>query len=362
MPVEVLKELEVYERLIVDVAKAVFLQRNPNRQRVPKGFEQRLHLTIRHVDPGSAIPVLLRSIDHLPGGQASLLPPADDEFDEARDLLEKAVQAAASGKPLPTEFPSVVLSRFNTFGRSLRPDESIELRRSRDAKGPRYDRALRKKLVLMTAKSFTDSVDVTGEVVEADVERHVFHLAFQDRRVASVLPAEHEDAVLVAFRGHTHLRLRVIGTGRYDAQERLERIEEVDDALVFEEEPVTVERFRSRISELKDLPDGWLDGAGTQLSKTALDAVADAFVHLHDQEDVPLPYLYPSPDGHIGAEWTMGSWEISADIDPDTLETVLDAVDAETAAGREERAAIATPDGRNALARFVTAFGRKGAS
>ena len=66
MPVEVLKELEVYERLIVDVAKALFLQRNSDRKRVPKGFEQRLRLSIRAVDPGSAIPVLLRTAEVRP--------------------------------------------------------------------------------------------------------------------------------------------------------------------------------------------------------------------------------------------------------------------------------------------------------
>ena len=54
LPLDVLQELDAYRRLVVDVAKAVFLQNQPGRKRVPKGFEDGFALYVRAVEPGSA--------------------------------------------------------------------------------------------------------------------------------------------------------------------------------------------------------------------------------------------------------------------------------------------------------------------
>lgn len=360
VPLDVLKELEVYERLILDVAKAVFLARHPDRQRVPRGFEGRLKLSLRHVEPGSAMPVLLRSVEPPPSGQATLLPSGPDEFEEARDLIESAVRAAADGTVFPRLFPRSVLGRFNHFGRSLRSDEAIELRKQKATTGPKYTHAVRKKLVLMEEKSFSDTVDIVGRIYEADVEKGVFHIQTDAQKIAGSFTYENESVILAALSEHKRTRVRVIGTGRFDASDRLERVEEVEDVLLVDEDQLTLDDLRQRSEELKVLEDGWLDGdQGRALDAAALQRLTDVLADIHEQEEVPVPYLYPTPSGDVQAEWTIGSWELSATFKLASGDVELDAVDSQTGAGKEEQASTQTPEGRLALVNFVTSFRRK---
>lgn len=362
VPLDVLKELEVYERLIIEVAKAVFLGRNPRRQRVPKGFEERLKLSLREVEPGSAMPILLRTVDTTSTGQATLLPAGPDEFEEARDLVMAAVRAAAENSALPKEFPRSVLGRFNSFGRSLRNDEALELRRERTEPGPKYDHAVRKRLVLMEEKSFSDAVDIVGRICQADVDKRIFHIQAGDQRIAGDFTPEHNQKLLGALQEHEHTRVRLIGVGRYNVHDRLERIEEIEDVIPIEEGQLDPNELRERIDELKALTDGWLDGAGHTLDSVKLQEVADLLTELHEQEELPIPYLYPTPSGELQAEWTIGSWELSGVFDLSTGAVELDALDTMTGAGKEETVNIGTPEGPFELVRFVMSFNRKARS
>ncbi len=69
-----------------------------------------------------------------------------------------------------------------------------------------------------------------------------------------------------------------------------------------------------RIVELRRLQDGWLDGAGQSLSSDGLDWFLSAF-----EEEYPVdlmrPYLYPTPEGNLLAEWSLGDNSCSLDVD-----------------------------------------------
>jgi hypothetical protein len=45
---------------------------------------------------------------------------------------------------------------------------------------------------------------------------------------------------------------------------------------------------------------------------------------------VPVPYLYPLPDGGITGEWTRGDWEISATVTLPDLAIELHALNVES--------------------------------
>ena len=79
-----LPELAAYRDLVLAVAKALFQGRNPQRQRLPKGFEGGFRLVLDRVEPGSAVPNVCRVVDEA----LSLFPGlvgVPDLFDEARD-------------------------------------------------------------------------------------------------------------------------------------------------------------------------------------------------------------------------------------------------------------------------------------
>lgn len=70
----------------------------------------------------------------------------------------------------------------------------------------------------------------------------------------------------------------------------------------------------ARLEELAGLKDGWLNGKGSALDRERLKLLAGNFRTYFDIA-LPLPHLYPTPEGGVLAEWTLGHWAISVDID-----------------------------------------------
>jgi hypothetical protein len=141
MPLEVLPELTAYRDLVLAVAKALFQTRNPQRHRLPRGFEAGFRLVLDRVEPGSAVPNVSRVVEQEP--QLFPAPPSPDLFDEARDLVQQGIAAAATGEPLPKELTKDILIRFNAFGRTLRDDERVIVAPPGKRDGAVYDRAHR---------------------------------------------------------------------------------------------------------------------------------------------------------------------------------------------------------------------------
>ena len=81
--------------------------------------------------------------------------------------------------------------------------------------------------------------------------------------------------------------------------------------------PVNPLDFAVRIEELKLLKRGWLDGKGEALDPTKLDWVVEAFQN-YFAGDAKLPYLFPTPEGNLLAEWLLGDNSVSLEIDLST--------------------------------------------
>lgn len=70
----------------------------------------------------------------------------------------------------------------------------------------------------------------------------------------------------------------------------------------------------ARIEELKQLKAGWLDGEGLPPDHGGLEWLRGAF-DAHFPDDLPNPYLFPTPEGHVIAEWPAKPWSPSLEID-----------------------------------------------
>ena len=80
----------------------------------------------------------------------------------------------------------------------------------------------------------------------------------------------------------------------------------------------------ARLDELRDMQDGWADGMqivsdwgsgyGKAPSHDGLDWLAASFEHNYP-DDLPLPYTYPTPEGGIQMEWSIGAFEAEIEID-----------------------------------------------
>jgi hypothetical protein len=323
MPVEVLADLAVYKEIVVAVARALFFSRNPGRQRVPRGFEDGFQLVLRQaIGHGSAVAVLERPVTPAAGAQASLFATTElDYFAAGRDLVAEAISAVAMGRPLPAEFPRTVLPSFNSFGRNLRPDERLEIRSPRLTTGASYDRNVRKQMVLQRATTYEDHAEFVAAVAMFDGVRMTFELLVDGRRVPGKLPDLSSDAapIIRTAAGYgEELRVRVVGLGSYDANDRLTALLRVDEASFAEDEGKRAQLdIEARLNKLAELPSGWLDGSGTSFDRDGLIWLTGALKSA-ETSGLPRPYLYPMLDGRVQAEWEWTLPEarsVSAEID-----------------------------------------------
>lgn len=311
IPLEFLKDLAVIEEMVVEVAKWRFLQAHPDRKRSPRGFMDGVSLRLSAVEEGSAVPVISLV---MAGG--TLFPPENQTyFIEARDAIVGAIAAAGSTNQaaILEHLPEHTLSYFDRIGRSLREGEVMELSRDGEAAPARLTKETRRTLVLASSKAraFSEETTVRGVVPEADQDNMTFQVQLPDGRKLPVTMSEpHIDTILKAFNGYRDgLRVLLQGVARTTRTGRLERIESIEHMSLLD--PLDI---AARLDELKELQDGWLEGVGRAPSADGLDWLSSAF-DAYFPDGLPLPYLYPTEDGDVRAEWSLGGVEASADVD-----------------------------------------------
>ena len=110
--------------------------------------------------------------------------------------------------------------------------------------------------------------------------------------------------------GHDEYVL-IQGIVRKDRENHLNTFESIEHVT-----PLDPLDIKLRLDELAKLADGWLDGKGRAAAKEKLEWLTGTFESFFDT-DLPLPYLYPTAEGGIQAEWTLNEWEVSLEIDLD---------------------------------------------
>ena len=68
--------------------------------------------------------------------------------------------------------------------------------------------------------------------------------------------------------------------------------------------------IRSQLDSMRTMKDDWLEGGGAAPSPGGLDWLAQVF-RAYYPDDCPRPYLYPTEDGGVQAEWSLEQWTVS---------------------------------------------------
>ncbi len=312
IPLEVLADFAVLSEMILEVAKWKYREDNPSRHRVPRGFSDGISLKLTGVEQGSVIPVISLVV-----GSALLLPSESEEYyNVARDTVISAVAAAEQGTRITDHLPEKLLGYFDRFGRNLAEGEAIELESVTTQQRARLTKDTRRKLVLASSsKQYTEETSVYGLVHEFDQRAKTFQLTLPTGEILRGIPADsqHYDSIFEAHKEfRSQQRIRVNGVGRFDAFDKLLEIVSVEHVVLLD--PLDVE---VRIEELKLLKRGWFDGRGEALDSAKLDWLADAFRN-YFADDAKLPYLFPTPEGNLLAEWSLGENSVSVEIDLST--------------------------------------------
>lgn len=312
IPLEVLADFAVLSEMILEVAKWKYREGNESRHRVPRGFSEGISLKLTGLDVGSAIPVISLVVTPSP-----LVPPQSEQyFIEARDSIIAAVAAAEQGTRITDHLPEKLLGYFDRFGRNLGEGEAIELASDATQQTARLTKESRRKLVLSSsAKHYTEETSVYGLVHEFDQRARTFQLSLPNGAILNRIPVEsqHYDSILDASHGFRNQhRIRIFGIGRFDLNDRLLEMISVEHAVPLDPLDLIV-----RIDEIKQLRDGWFDGKGSAFDSSQLDWIVMSFQNLYPDE-AKLPYLFPTPEGNLLAEWSLGQNCISLDIDLNT--------------------------------------------
>src|SRR6266496_3779100 len=163
LDLDVLPELYAYKELLVAAAKELWHRHNPDRQRLPKNFEDSLCLKFYDLKRGSVAVPIFREVEV--ANQAELFQfEQPDELDEAVLLVTEGVEAANSGQPLPEALPKNIIPLFENYGKTLRPDEFIELQPQNKQIKASYSAESRDRLLKFCAEGYTDVIDFVGEV------------------------------------------------------------------------------------------------------------------------------------------------------------------------------------------------------
>ena len=111
--------------------------------------------------------------------------------------------------------------------------------------------------------------------------------------------------------------------------------------------------IRCRLESFKSLKDGWADGMqpatqwgegyGKAPQEEGLDWFAQQFTKRY-VSDLPLPYIYPTPEGGIELEWSLGSFEISLEVNLETCTGEWHWVEIPTDADAEDMLDLANPE------------------
>lgn len=351
IPFEVLKNMAVLEDLVIEAAKWKYLQAHPDRQRVPRGFTEGVSLQLTEVRDGSAIPVialtLLTTTPMFPE-----IGSHQQYFEMGRDAIIATVTAAEAQTRGTNTLPSHLSGYFDQLGRSLRDGETLELD-PRNLENPaRLTKETRRWILLQSDKiqELTEEVVLRGMIPEMDQERMTFEFQLiSGQRIKAPLEVQHLDSILEAFNGYRDNRkIMIRGIGRFNRNEKLLGLSSVEHVSILDDLDTG-----ARLEELKTLRNGWLDGKGIAPTRNGLDWLAEAFQRNYPDELLP-PYLYPTAEGGVQAEWSVNDWEVTLEIDLNQHQGQWHALDMANAQEQEKSLNLNEPADWQWLATEIT--------
>ena len=316
LPFSILADLLPLQDLIVDVAKWSF-KKKTKYKRAPPHFDK-TSLKITGLGSGSTtVEIGIRTDQPVLDGVPV---PGHTYFEDAVDSILSTIESAAQDpEQINSDIPTRYITYFNRIGRSLSNKESMEIT-AMDGRTACLTQQSRESLVLHTANEIMKDTSIRGTISEADKRKMKFRLErIHGGAVQCTLAEQHSEAVIEALASYdsgrnsnensSAMRVRVRGTGIYDKQDRLQRVESVKSVEMLDKLDVG-----ARLDELCNLQAGWLEDGGAAPDHGGLDWLSDAFEAYH-LDELQMPRAYPTADGNVSLEWSLDSKEIEIEVD-----------------------------------------------
>lgn len=315
-PVESLGEVAAYRDLLFAVSRDVYLRGHPERERVPRGFEEEFNLRLTDVREGSTIAGLELLPSFSRAGTASL-PGVEGVFERARDLLTEAIAAIAAGAEVPTTFPAAAISKLRKLGKTLRAGELLRFGSPLDTNA-RVDVTPRlndRFVELSEALDYSMPGSAIGRIVRWDSERGTFGLRSPDGEIIGCeLGGELDPSNLVQFvsaDGASGPLVNVYGISRVSMDGQLQRFSAV--AAVDPVNTQGMESLSRKLQLIQGLKYGWLGPGSVPPLDTSI-ARAERLLPALAIKNASIAAL---ADGGIRAEWASQGTDYVLEIEAD---------------------------------------------
>ena len=288
IPIEVYADLPAWMDLGKELVRHGFIERHPGRTTVPKHIREDFEMSLEAVRWEPEARIIARSTN----GSAEFLQVGLDRF------------MATLGEDVP-RLPQPFVGPMGRLYRHLEDGEAIALstKNHQRTKGLTKEQMHSMSVLLSTPKPEPMSQVLHGAIYEVNKEKRTFNLEAKTGRRMQNLPLSdlNSSVVLSAF-------------DNYEAG-GLVRVEGVmpDDFSVASIQDLDI---RARLEELGKLKDGWLfDDPSPAPRPEGLRWLSSVFVEHYYPSGLPLPRLFPTPEGNIDAQWRFGDQRAILTID-----------------------------------------------
>lgn len=312
LPLDVLPDLFAFRDLIIARAKERWLKENPGRLRLPRGFNHSLLFDLVGLTHESAGPQIrwdrdaaARTSPELAGEIGALL---EQAYAETAVLFSDAAQ----GK-FPSVLPRDQLGALNRFGSALRPGERIELKGQNDNRGEviYVDFERRKSLLTKVGETYTKRYAGSGTLVTTSSDGYISLDTDELGRIT--LPIEPE-IVLQHYDGNLGSDVQFDLMIVLDVADKFRTVEKcLDITIVDASDDPEFRDAMNRVSELRKLEKGWLDGEGEAISQGAVKAARAVLVKRPDIAKLRLG-IFPTEEGGLTFEFHKGGWNYVIEV------------------------------------------------
>lgn len=316
LPLDVLGDLPALRDLIAALAKQEFRQKNPDRKRVPQGFDKSISFALTNIDEGSAVPVFTLDREaaqqNLPNIGDGMTEMVDSAFNRVAKIFDDAANDI-----FPQALSQDAIYALSKLGANIQKDESIEFTGTTGADGNvvSLDTFRRKKLLTHVRETYTVEFEDVGTLTGIDASHNtiqVLTVKYGELRLSLdgvSMPAEQFDGSLSAL---IEFSLS-IALDAHDDFKAIEKVHSVDLVRPYDDD---VMRCVTRLQEIAGIEKGWLgEQQGEQVVHLAgMRATQLVFM----RADLAKEFrIFPTEDGGISLEFDKLGWSFAVEILPD---------------------------------------------
>ena len=342
VPVDVLPDVAALQLMLVELAKAAYMEEHPGRKRVPRHFDSDVQIHLAAIEEGSA---KLKLVFFFSG----LMVPYQSAFQKAQAQITQAVEAVSRGQQ-PAMSPRY-LTYFERVGRSLLEGESLDFPTS-DGFAV-LNRETRLGLIQASrVQEWTDRTTLRVRVPMSDYRTGKYEVQTLEGitipgRLNPTIYDQLADAHRAYGSGQNEWLMIECVALKNVSDDKIKSIESVEHVDLLDPLDATV-----RLQELAELKDGWFDGTGNALQKDALSWLEESFSSRFGSE-LPLPRLYPTPSANVLAEWLFGRNDVSLEIDLPSRRGNYSALNLDTGESEDETLELGEDKGWQRLNEYL---------